>query len=183
MATFLRLSSCSSSAIVDMEKVVSISSGDLLYRELLRPNWSSFPDPDNLRSWLLRTKQLSMLRLGLWCCWSARKTRFCGTQPETIWFLWWRKLSRPKDTPLRVGCWTMGVRVFPKAWPWPVPAKRSSWSWFLLFSWSWLILIWMARNLLSMELGESGTWDPWREFSHWCCERLAESLLLSLGSL
>ena len=100
-----------------------------------------------LRSWLLRTKQLSMLRLGLWCCWSARKTRFCGTQPETIWFLWWRKLSRPKDTPLRVGCWTMGVRVFPKAWPWPVPAKRSSWSWFLLFSWSWLILIWMARNL------------------------------------
>ena len=49
MATFLRLSSCSSSAIVDMEKVVSISSGDLLYRELLRPNWSSFPDPDNLK--------------------------------------------------------------------------------------------------------------------------------------
>ena len=50
MATFLRLSSCSSSAIVDMEKVVSISSGDLLYRELLRPNWSSFPDPDNLKN-------------------------------------------------------------------------------------------------------------------------------------
>ena len=62
MATFLRLSSCSSSAIVDMEKVVSISSGDLLYRELLRPNWSSFPDPDNLKNDHQFTKLLLPLK-------------------------------------------------------------------------------------------------------------------------
>ena len=43
------LSSCwSSSAMVDMEKVVSINSGDLLYRAR-PPNWSSLPDPDNLK--------------------------------------------------------------------------------------------------------------------------------------
>ena len=62
MATFFRLSSCSSSAIVDMEKVVSISSGDLLYRELLRPNWSSFPDPDNLKNDHQFTKLLLPLK-------------------------------------------------------------------------------------------------------------------------
>ena len=50
MATFLRLSSCSSSAMVDMEKVVSINSGDLLYRAMLRPNCSSLPEPDNLKN-------------------------------------------------------------------------------------------------------------------------------------
>jgi len=152
-----KLKSCwSSSAMVDMEKVVSINSGDLLYRAR-PPNWSSFPDPaDNLLSWLLSTKQLSMLRLG----WSCRKTRFCGTQPMFLW----RKLSRPKG--LR-GCWTIGImegaKVLPPDEPsWMLVAKRSSSLLLLwLFSWSWLMLIWMARNLLSIELGESGTFDPW----------------------
>jgi len=170
-----------------MEKVVSINSGDLLYRAR-PPNWSSLPDPDNLLSWLLSTKQLSILRLG----WSCLKTMFCGTQP---WMFLWRKLSRPKG--LR-GCWTIGIMVGAKVLPdelgpvaatWLVVAKRSSSLLLLrLFSWSWLMLIWMARNLLSIELGESGTFDPWQPlrlaFSNccWCWERLAESLLLSLGS-
>ena len=58
-----KLKSCwSSSAMVDMEKVVSINSGDLLYRAR-PPNWSSFPDPaDNLQR---KAKMLEIL-IGIW---------------------------------------------------------------------------------------------------------------------